>query len=82
MDSQMALVIKNPSANAEDAGDVCSIPGSGSSPGGGHGSPLQCSCLGNPVDRGAWQATVRGIAESETTEQLDTHKSQVALALD
>ena len=82
MDSQMALVIKNPSANAEDAGDVCLISRSGSSPGGGHGNPLQCSCLGNPVDRGAWQATVRGIAESETTEQLDTHKSQVALALD
>ena len=74
--------LKNLPTNAEDAGDVCSIPGSGSSPGGGHGSPLQCSCLGNPVDRGAWQATVRGIAESETTEQLDTHKSQVALALD
>ena len=82
MGSQMALVIKNPTASAGDAGDVCLIPGSGRSPGGGHGNPFLYSCLGNPMDRGAWQATVRGIAELETTEQLDTHKSQVALALD
>ena len=46
---------KNPSVNAGDTG---SIPGSGRSPGEGHGNPLQYSCLGNPMDRGAWQATV------------------------
>ena len=72
--SQMALVIKNSSANAGDARDVGLIPGLGRSPGEGHGNPLQCSCLGNPVDRGAWQATVCEVAESETTEQLETHK--------
>ena len=43
------------------AGDMGSIPGLGRSPGGGHGHPLQCSCLGNPMDRGAWRATVHGV---------------------
>ena len=56
-------VVKNLSA---DAGDTSSIPGWGSSPGGGHGSPLQCSCLGNPMDRGAWWAIVHGVIESWT----------------
>ena len=51
-------VVKNPPANARDMG---SIPGSGRSPGEGKGNPLQYSCLGNPTDRGAWQATVRGV---------------------
>ena len=64
----MALVVKNPPANAGDARDVGSIPGSGRSPGGGHGNLLQYSCLKNPMDRGAWQATVHGAAESDTTE--------------
>ena len=50
-------VVKNSPANAGDAG---SIPGSGRSPGEGNENPLQCSCLGNPMDRGAWQATVHG----------------------
>ena len=60
--SQVALVIKNLSANAGDAG---SIPGSGRSPGGGHGYPLLYSCLENPMDRGAWQATVPKVAKSQ-----------------
>ena len=55
--SQVALVVKNPSANAGDLRDLGSIPGSGRSPGGGHGSPLQYPCLENPTDRGAWWAT-------------------------
>ena len=56
-------MVKNPSANA---GDVGSIPGSGRFPGGRHGNPLQNSCLENPMDRGAWRATVHGVAKSQT----------------
>ena len=52
--------VKNPPANAEDAG---SIPGSRRSPGEGNGSPLQYSCLGNPMDRGTWWAPVHGVAK-------------------
>ena len=55
---------KNLPANAGDTTDPGSIPGSGSSPGVGYGNPLQYSCLGNPTDRGLWQATVHGIAKS------------------
>ena len=62
--SQGALVVKNPSANAGDAPDVGLIPGSGRSPGGKHGNPLQYSCLENPMDRGAWWVPVHGVAES------------------
>ena len=51
-------------------GDLVSIPGSGRSPGEGNGSPLQCSCLKNPMDRGTWQAIVHGITELDTAEQL------------
>ena len=57
-------MVKNPLANA---GDIVLIPGSGRSPGGGNGNPLQYPCLENPMDRGAWGATVRGITESDTT---------------
>ena len=52
----MAIVVKNPPANAEDIRDMGSIPGSGRANRGGHGNPLQYSCLENPMDRGAWQA--------------------------
>ena len=64
--SQVALGVKNPSANAGDIRDAGSIPGSGRSPGGGHGKPLQDSCLENPMDRGAWWATVHGVATNTT----------------
>ena len=57
----MAQLVKNPPASAGDAG---SIPGSGSSPEVGNGNPLQYSCLGNPKDGGAWQATVHRITEN------------------
>ena len=66
--SQVVLVVKNPSVNAGDIRDVSSIPGSGRSPGGGHGNPLRYSCLENPMDRGAWLATVHRVAESDMTE--------------
>ena len=66
MPSQVVLVVKNPPANAGDLRDVGLIPGSGRAPGGGHGNPLQYPCLENPVDRGAWRATVHRVAESRT----------------
>ena len=50
-------MVKNPPANAGDTGDTCLIPGVGRSPGEENDNPLQYSCLGNPMDRGAWQAT-------------------------
>ena len=59
---------KNLGANAGDARNMGLIPGLGRYPGGGHGNPLQCSCLENPMDRGACRATVHGVAESDTTE--------------
>ena len=64
--SQVALVVKNLLANARDLRDVGSISGSGRSPGGGHGNPLQCSCLENPADRGVLRATVHGVSKSRT----------------
>ena len=67
MGSPGAVVVKNPPANAGDAGNTGSTPGLERSPGGGNGTPLQYSCLGNPIDRGAWWATVHGVAESDTT---------------
>ena len=60
-------VVDSPPANA---GDMSSIPESGRSPGEGHGNPLQCSFLEDPMDRGAWWATVLGVAKRHTTEQL------------
>ena len=60
--------MENPPASARDAREVSLIPGSGRPPGGGHGSPLQCSSLETPMDRGAWRATVHGVEESDMTE--------------
>ena len=51
----------------DNAGDTALTPGSGRSPGGGHGNPLQCFCLENPVDRIVWRAIVHGVAELDTT---------------
>ena len=59
-------MVKNLPANAGDARDTGSIPGSRRSPGEGISNPLQYSCLGNSMDIGAWRATVRGAAESQT----------------
>ena len=59
-------VVKNLPANAEDAGNLGSIPESGRFPGGGHGNSVQYSCMENPMDRGAWRAMVHGVAESWT----------------
>ena len=59
-------MVKNPPANAGDLRDEGSIPGSGRSPGGGLGNPLQHSCLENPMDRGTWRATVCGVTKSRT----------------
>ena len=61
-------MVENPPANAGDIRDMGSIPESGRSPGEGHGNPLQYSSLENPMDRGAWWATVCGDEESDTTE--------------
>ena len=63
-------VVKNPPANA---GDVGSIPGSGRSPEGDNGNPLQYSFLGNSMDRGVWRASPWGCEESDTTERLSTY---------
>ena len=71
--SQVVLVVKNPPANLGDARDADLIPGLGRSPGGGNGNPLQDSCLGNPMDRGAWWAIVHTVAKSDMTERLSTH---------
>ena len=63
--SQVVLMVKNLPTYEGDIRDSSSVPGSGSSPGGGQGNPLQYSCLENPMDRGAWWATVHGVAKSQ-----------------
>ena len=68
----MALVVKNLLANAGDIRDSDSMPGSRTSPGEGNGNPLQYSYPENPMNRGAWGATVREVSESDTTEILNT----------
>ena len=73
----MALVLKNPPASAGDARDAGLIPGSGRCPGGGNGNPLQCSCLENPMGRGAWRATVHEVAKSWIRlKRLSMHTGQ------
>ena len=57
-------MVKNPPANAVEAEDEGLIPGSGRSPGGGNGNRFQYSCLGNPMDRGAWGATVHRVTKT------------------
>ena len=70
----MALVVKNPPANTGDIRDVGLIPGSETSPGGGNGNQLHYSWLENPMDRGAWRATVHRVAKSQTwLKQHSTH---------
>ena len=64
--SQMVLVVKNLLGDAGDIRNMALIPASGRFPGGGHGNPLQDSCLENPMDRGAWWATVHRLAMSQT----------------
>ena len=59
-------MVKNPLSNAGDTKDLGSIPGLGRSPGGGHGNPLQYSCLENPMDRAAWRAIAHGVTKSLT----------------
>ena len=68
----MVLAVKNPPANAGDERDVGSISGSGRSAGVGNGTPLQYSCLGNPMDRGAWRVTVHRATKSQT--ELNAHR--------
>jgi hypothetical protein len=65
--------VKNPPANAGDLRDSGSIPGLGRSPGGEPGNPLEYSCLENPMERGAWQATVHRVTESAGLKRLSTH---------
>ena len=64
--SQVALRVKNLPANAGVIRDAGSVPGSGKSPGGGHGNPLQYSCLENRINKGAWQATVHRVTQNQT----------------
>ena len=73
---QVAKLVKSPPANAGDTRDMDSIPGSGRSPGVGNGNPFQYSCLGNPMDRGAWRATAYGVTkEPDMTECACTQAS-------
>ena len=69
------LVVKNLLANAEDVRDVSLIPESGRYPAEGHGNPIQYSCLENPMDRGAWWATVHRVTKNQTQlKQLSNNK--------
>ena len=70
------LVVKNPPANAGDTGLILGL---GRSPGEGKGSPLQYSCLGNPMDRGAWRATVHGVTKTQTG--LSNETTRIAIRI-
>ena len=74
-------MVKNPPANAGDIRDMGSIPGLGRSPREGHGNPLQHSCLENPMDRGAWQATAHTVTEQEEGDAKDTLGQQIQIVL-
>ena len=76
-------MVKNLPASAGDSRDAGSIPGSGRSPGGGLGHPLQYSCLENPIDRGAWQAIVHGVAKSQKRLRVcvGTHNAMIPFIL-
>ena len=79
-------MVKNSPAKAGEIRDVGLIPGLGRSPGGGHGNPLQCPCLENPMDRGAWRATVHRVVKSQTemtylAHTEDLHVLQAAQSL-
>ena len=76
--SQVVLVVKNLPASAGDIRDVDSIPGSERSPGGGHGNPLQCSCLENPMDRGAKRAVIHRVSKNQT--RLKRHSTHASLS--
>ena len=71
LDFPSGAVVKNPPANAADERDVCSIPGSGRSLGGGNGNPLQYYCLENSMDRGAWWAVGHWVAQHSIAEGFD-----------
>ena len=76
------LSSKASTCNAGAAGDMGSTPGSGRSPGRGHGNPLQYCCLENPMDRGAWQATVHRVAKSQAwLKQLSTNACYLLLLI-
>jgi len=78
MDFPSGSAVKESTCNAGAVGDVGSIPELGKSPGGGNGNPLQYSCLENPMDRGAWWATVHRVAKSWTQlKQLSMHARMV-----
>ena len=66
-------MIKNLPASAGDGRDTGLIPRLGRSPGGGHGNPLQYSCLENPMDRGAWQATIHGVTKKSDMTEATSH---------
>ena len=70
MKTSVLPVEKNLPANSGDKRDVGSVPGSGRSPGGGYSNPLQYSCLENPMDSGAWWATVHGVTESQPMTEV------------
>ena len=81
-DSYVTLAVKNLPASEADVRDEGSVPGSGRSAGGGHGNPLQYSCLENPMDRRAWWATVQTVSKNRTRlKQLSMHVGDIKQCL-